>query len=360
MRQQLGVAPASAYDDVRLQDLQAVPTYSPTQAANASVDGAVLLDPTPASAGNQQFSPRLRLRGQGWKTTSVAGSQPIDWIVEAQPVQGTTAPTSILAFSSQANNGGYTTAATLTGTGAFSCGAISCTSINSSSGSAFFGGSISAGSGGSLGSGNGRLVSSGSGSWTLGLGNAAAPVSYTLQGQGSRGGTDSNVAGANITLASGLGTGNAAGATLTLSTAHATASGTGAQTLVSGLVLGDTSASFPNDSLVVGAPTGGAPAVGSINAQGLQINGAALNANLSGTSGSIGGGALLAGAAATGTVSIPGATTAMAVCVTPVTYPGAGFIWDGYVSAAGTVTVVVQATIAGTPTASVYNVRLIP
>ncbi len=80
---------------------------------------------------------------------------------------------------------------------------------------------------------------------------------------------------------------------------------------------------------------------------------------LSGTSGSIGGSALAAGANATGTVSIAGATTGMAVIVSPVTFPGAGMSWAGYVSSAGTVTVVVTAIVAGTPTASVYNVRVI-
>jgi hypothetical protein len=81
---------------------------------------------------------------------------------------------------------------------------------------------------------------------------------------------------------------------------------------------------------------------------------------LKGTSTSIGGGALLAGACATTTVAIVGATTAMSVGSAPVTYPGAGNYWQAWVSSAGTVTVAVCAAVAGTPTASTYNLRVIP
>jgi hypothetical protein len=80
---------------------------------------------------------------------------------------------------------------------------------------------------------------------------------------------------------------------------------------------------------------------------------------MTGATGSIGGSALAAGACTSGTVSVTGATTSMAVVATPVTYPGDGMAWRPYVSAAGTVTVKVCANIAGTPTASTYNVRVI-
>ena len=85
--------------------------------ANTSTDGLVLLNPTAATSGNQSFSPRLRLSGQGWKTTSVAGSQTVDWIVENQPVQGTTNPSSNLVIASQINGGGYVVVATLSSGG---------------------------------------------------------------------------------------------------------------------------------------------------------------------------------------------------------------------------------------------------
>ena len=83
------------------------------------------------------------------------------------------------------------------------------------------------------------------------------------------------------------------------------------------------------------------------------------NLPLSGTTGSIGGSALALGACTSGTVNIPGATTSMAVVATPATYPGDGMVWRPYVSSSGVVTVKVCAGVAGTPTASAYNVRVI-
>jgi hypothetical protein len=82
---------------------------------------------------------------------------------------------------------------------------------------------------------------------------------------------------------------------------------------------------------------------------------------LSGTTGSIGGSALAAGQCASGTVSISGATTGMAVAASPAggTTAGAGFTWQGYVNAPGSVTVQVCAVVAGIPTATTYNVRVV-
>lgn len=88
-------------------------TLTTSPAANTSNDGWILTDTTAASAGNQQFSPRLRLTGQGWKTTATAASQTVDWIIENQPVQGTANPTTNLVFSSQVNGGGYSSLFTL-------------------------------------------------------------------------------------------------------------------------------------------------------------------------------------------------------------------------------------------------------
>lgn len=71
----------------------------------------------------------------------------------------------------------------------------------------------------------------------LGNANAASPVAQTLQAQGSRSGTDTNVAGANLTQQSGNGTGNATPSTLILRSPVAVASGTGAQTQTTGLTI---------------------------------------------------------------------------------------------------------------------------
>jgi hypothetical protein len=70
-----------------------------------------------------------------------------------------------------------------------------------------------------------------------GAANAASPVAQTLQAQGSRSGTDSNVAGANYTIRSGAGTGNATPSSLILQSYVAVASGTGAQTATTCLTL---------------------------------------------------------------------------------------------------------------------------
>jgi hypothetical protein len=83
-----------------------------------------------------------------------------------------------------------------------------------------------------------------------------------------------------------------------------------------------------------------------------------LSSPVTSTSSSIGGSALAAGACSTTTVSAAGAATGMKVSVSPATYPGAGFYWQGYVSSAGTVTVAVCAAGAGTPTASTYTVAV--
>lgn len=67
--------------------------------------------------------------------------------------------------------------------------------------------------------------------WQLGAANAAAPIAQTLMTQGSRGGTDTNTAGANLTISSGQGTGNSTPSSLIFQIPVAVASGTGAQTI---------------------------------------------------------------------------------------------------------------------------------
>lgn len=79
-----------------------------TQSIGAtSTDGLVLTDPTAAASGNQEWSPRIRWTGQGWKTNTTAGSQETDAIAEIQPVQGTANPSFNWVLSGQINGGGY-------------------------------------------------------------------------------------------------------------------------------------------------------------------------------------------------------------------------------------------------------------
>ena len=84
-----------------------VTTITPTIAANTSTDGLVLSDATAATSGNQQYSPRIRLTGQGWKTNATAASETVDWVIEIEPIQGTSTPGTKLNFLSQINGGGY-------------------------------------------------------------------------------------------------------------------------------------------------------------------------------------------------------------------------------------------------------------
>lgn len=73
------------------------------QTANTGFTGWMLQNATVASTGNQQFSPRLILEGQGWKTTATAASEPVDAYFENVPVQGTTIPTGTIFLRSLIN-----------------------------------------------------------------------------------------------------------------------------------------------------------------------------------------------------------------------------------------------------------------
>lgn len=111
----------------------------------------------------------------------------------------------------------------------------------------------------------------------------------------------------------------------------------------------------------IGAPTGGDKGSGTLNAQGLFVQGVAVATKLAGTTGSIGG-ALLAGGCDSGTATVTGATVGQAVVASAVTSgaPGAAFYRQADVTAANTVTVQICAAIAGTPTSSTYTVRVLP
>lgn len=78
-----------------------------------STDGVVIQNATPAGAGAQQLSPRLRFTGQGWKTNTTAGSQTVDFIQQVVPVQGAIQVGFSLETRAQFNGGGYLRAALL-------------------------------------------------------------------------------------------------------------------------------------------------------------------------------------------------------------------------------------------------------
>ncbi|MFN0108513.1 MAG: hypothetical protein ACKVZH_06630, partial [Blastocatellia bacterium] len=99
---------STTFSDSPLSIASSAVTMTRSAIGVTSADGIILLNATAAAAGAQQFSPRLRLTGQGWKTTATAASQTVDWVIENQPVQGTANPTTNFVIARQVNAGGYT------------------------------------------------------------------------------------------------------------------------------------------------------------------------------------------------------------------------------------------------------------
>lgn len=62
-----------------------------------STDGVVLQNATAAANGAQQWSPRLRLSGQGFRSTGSL-SRTLDWVIENQTVQSSVTPSGQLTF----------------------------------------------------------------------------------------------------------------------------------------------------------------------------------------------------------------------------------------------------------------------
>lgn len=57
-----------------------------------TTDAFVIQNTTAATAGNQQWSPRLRFRGSGWKTNATAAAQDMEWFTEARAFERAVAP----------------------------------------------------------------------------------------------------------------------------------------------------------------------------------------------------------------------------------------------------------------------------
>lgn len=98
------------------------------------------------------------------------------------------------------------------------------------------------------------VITSAGGVTQLSTFDAVSPVAQTLQAQGSRTGTDSNVAGASLTIRPGKGTGNASPGQLILQSYVAVASGSGAQTAATTLTLNNGVPVFPSFT-VAGLPS---------------------------------------------------------------------------------------------------------
>jgi hypothetical protein len=64
----------------------------------------IIENATSATNGTQQPSYNLILKGQGYKTTATAGSQPVEWRVQTNPIQGASIPAGDLLFTPYYNS----------------------------------------------------------------------------------------------------------------------------------------------------------------------------------------------------------------------------------------------------------------
>lgn len=101
---------------------------------STSTDAYIIQNTAAATVGAQQWSGRMRWTGAGWKTNATAASQVVDWICEAQPVQGAASPSVNLVFSSQINAGGYSARMTLDSAGVLTLPSLASGLVTSASG----------------------------------------------------------------------------------------------------------------------------------------------------------------------------------------------------------------------------------
>jgi hypothetical protein len=270
-------------------------TVTRTSIGATSTDGLILTNTTAAAAGAQQFSPRLRLTGQGWKTTATATSQTVDFVQEVQPVQGSANPTANLVWSSQINGAGYNSRLTLDDTGHLNLsangtvGAPILTFGGTTTGFYIGSGVPRAAAGGVFAfqwqAGYLQLGSDGAFTWTSGAGGSGASdmllyrggaatlqmgqdvngaaVSQQLQACNGITGTDKT--GGNLTIASGKGTGAGAVSSLIFQTPTVLGSGTTAQSLATRLTISSASVTSPISMIAQNAtaiPTGGTAGAG--------------------------------------------------------------------------------------------------
>jgi len=71
---------------------------------STSTDGFVLENQTAATVGQQQWSPRIRLTGQGWRSNATASSKTLDWIMENQTTSASNSGIGSLVWSYQTSN----------------------------------------------------------------------------------------------------------------------------------------------------------------------------------------------------------------------------------------------------------------
>lgn len=94
----IGTASANSKLEIRKNNIGQTQTNS---------SGLLLSTTTPAINGGQQYSPALRFRANGWKATSPAASQPVDFRIYAAPVQTLSEASGSLEFMGANNIGTY-------------------------------------------------------------------------------------------------------------------------------------------------------------------------------------------------------------------------------------------------------------
>ncbi len=116
----------------------ATPRLTIDSAGLGTFSGAAfsLVNSTAASAGVQSASPSIVWTGQGWKTSTTAGSQTVDFRAFVLPVQGAAAPTAAWQLQQQVSGSGFANAAAiqndgrLTLTGSINSSLANCASVN--------------------------------------------------------------------------------------------------------------------------------------------------------------------------------------------------------------------------------------
>lgn len=91
-------------------------------ASQNDIYGIALRNTTTAAAGAQQYSPPLIFEGQGWKTAATAASQSVEFRIDNQPAQGSSAPTGTLIVATSINGGAYGNVLNIASNGAVSAG----------------------------------------------------------------------------------------------------------------------------------------------------------------------------------------------------------------------------------------------
>jgi len=85
--------------------------------ANTAFNGFSLLNNTPATSSNQQYSPSFILGAMGWKTNATAASQAVAFRQLVVPVQGAANPTGYWSLDASINAGAYSNILAVTSDG---------------------------------------------------------------------------------------------------------------------------------------------------------------------------------------------------------------------------------------------------